>query len=169
MECLPKTVELGNEWGYKNSFLQKSLTFDEARDVHRPEMAERGFMNIRIDWYLMIILLSMQNCKHLRQEWNVHQCKEIYLKIGNQSYLRNDFLFYFLIRKILDTQTMGHISINCRSLRLPENALSFPLEKVYEETEAQRRSQSHVLCHRSYRGFKSQLYQLLVQTMSLWF
>lgn len=30
-------------------------------------------------------------------------------------------------------QTMGHVSINFKSLRLPENALYFPLEKLYEE------------------------------------
>lgn len=30
-------------------------------------------------------------------------------------------------------QTMGHISINFKSLRLPENALQFPLEKLCEE------------------------------------
>lgn len=50
MESLPKTVELGNEWGYKNSFLQKSLTFDEAGDVHHPKTAEGESMNIRTDW-----------------------------------------------------------------------------------------------------------------------
>lgn len=63
MQCLPKTVELGNEWGHKNSFLPKSLTFDEARHVHCPEMAERESMNIGIDLYLMITL-----AQHAKQQ-----------------------------------------------------------------------------------------------------
>lgn len=43
------------------------------------------------------------------------------------------FRFIFYLKKNLDMQTMGGISINFKSLRLPENALYFPLEKLYEE------------------------------------
>lgn len=39
---------------------------------------------------------------------------------------------------------MGHRSINYKSLRLPEKALLFPLEKAYGEIEAQK---SHTMCY----------------------
>lgn len=49
-------MELDNDWSTKNSFLRESLTFDEGRYVHHPEMAEEESVNVGIDLYLMIVL-----------------------------------------------------------------------------------------------------------------